>query len=131
MPVRASEIAGLGHRDRHHSHLGSAKVAEVSLVIGCGVDCRNRPHDVKGVPFGTPGDQGVQPVLRREGFGCIRSATGECSNSPSGSIRGVRRVPGLMGAVEVAQAEVHESDRRRGETEQRAAEPGQIGHISS
>jgi nickel-dependent lactate racemase len=33
--------------------------------------------------------------------------------------------------VEVAQAKVHESDRRGGKTEQRTAEPGQIGHTSS
>ena len=71
------------------------------------------------VALGAARDQRVQPVLGREGLGGVGSAAGESGNSPVGSIGCVGCVPGLMGAVEVAQAEVNETNRwRYRETEQ-------------
>ena len=87
------------------------------------MDRGNRPHDVEGVALGAAGDQRVQPVLRREGLGDVGPATGERRNAPVGGIRGVGCLPGLMGAVEIAQAKVNQSDRRRWEIDQETAEP--------
>jgi hypothetical protein len=124
MPVRAAEIGGLGHCDRHRCHLWPSEVVEVRLVIARGVYRGNCPYDIEGVALGAAGDQCVQPILRRQGIGGVRPAARERSDAPLGGIRGVGCVPGLMGAVEVAQAKVNEPDRRRGgETEQETAEP--------
>ena len=64
-----------------------------------------------------------KPSCGAKRFGSVRPAARERCDAPLGGIRGVGCVPGLMGAVEIAQAKVNESDRRRWEAEQETAEP--------
>jgi hypothetical protein len=113
MPVRSPDVARLRHGDRDHRHFWPTEVLEISLVIGSGMNRGKRADDLERVAVCTARDQRIQAVLRCEVVGGVWSTTGERCNSPRGGIGSVRGVPGLMGAMKVAQTDVQEPYRRR------------------
>ena len=109
--VRAAYVARLGDRDGDHGHLRPAQVVQVGRMVGGWMHRNQGLEDRETISIGAAGDQGVEAVLRRELFGGIRPPAGERRDPPLGRVRGVRGVPGLMSAVEVAEAEVDEPHR--------------------
>ena len=75
---------------------------------------RTEVAGLEGVALGAAGDQGVQAVLRPEGIGGVAPAAGEGSDAPLVGVRAVRGVPGLMGSMKVADAEVNHPNRGSG-----------------
>ena len=113
MPVRPADIAGLRHRDRDHCHFWPTEVVEIGLVIGRRMNRGKRADDLERVTVCTARDQRIQAVLWSRGRRRCRTAAGERRNAPRGGIGSVRGVPGLMGAMKVAQTDVQEPYRRR------------------
>ena len=128
VPVRRSQVAGLGDRDGDHRHLGTSKVVEVGLVLARRVHRRNRPDHLELVAVDLPGDQGVEAVLGRQRLRRVGAPAGEGGDAPLRCVTRPGGVPGLVGAVEVAQTEMDDPDRRcRGSVGEGAAQP-RVGH---
>ena len=113
MPVRPPDVARLRHRDRDHRHFWPTEVIEIGLVIGSGMNRGKRADDLERVAVCTARDQRIQAVLWCEVVGSVWPTPGERRNSPLRGIGSVRGVPGLMGAMKVAQTDVQEPYRRR------------------
>ena len=95
------------------AHLRPAQVVEVCLVIGGGMNRRECADQLESVSFAAAGDQGVEAVLRSQGIAPCRVARPvKAGDTPLVGIGAVGGVPGLMGAMEVADTEVDDPDRR-------------------
>ncbi len=81
-------------------------------MVGGGMHRDQGLEDREGVAVGAPGDQRVEAVLRCELLGGMSGRRPVNAAIPhSDGVRGVGGVPGLVGAVEVAETEMDDPHR--------------------
>ena len=94
--------------------LWRAEVTEPGGVVGRCVRPGKAAHDLEPVTVGSPRYQRVQALLSGERIGELGAPAGEGGDPPFLGVRSAIGVPGLVGAEEIAQPEVHQPDGCRG-----------------
>ena len=130
-PVAVEPIARLGDGEREDDHIGIREGRDERGDVVARRHPHDARHDLRVVAVRAALDQCVEAVLRCEPLDEVGGATGERGDAPIGGIRRPRGVPGLMGAMERAEAEVHDPHgwrRRAGGGGFAGEADGRFGH---
>ena len=124
--VGAEAVGGLGDGQGDHGGGGGGDQRREPCDVGAVHGFHNAADGRERVPAVGALHHGVQPVLLGEGQGGVGAAPGEGGDAP---VRGIARlvgVPGLVRAVEGAQAQVDDPHGCLGGRAQCAVEPGKF-----
>ena len=110
--VGVSFVSGFGDCRRDDGDVRVGEVLAQRLHVSAFMHGRDRGDDFERIAFRCGGDQRVDVALRVKFVDHSTGAAGESGDAPLGCVRCVFRIPGLMGAGEVADAQVDDADRR-------------------